>query len=223
MTTNILLNSDKEEFVNWLEAALIRRGISKANLARKTNVTRQAVGHWLKSGHISIETLRKVEEALGEPSPLSLSVNTTLFQIDNLDPCVVSQRLIKDIPLVTWLEAGKVSLTGWTGNTVGVCDLPGTHLYALEIRRSKEMSDLFNAGDILYVDDRPPVNGDHVICRLIDDKGNIDSEAVMRVYKKTRGLVSLTCDSPNNVDYKNLLDENFTMHGVVIGKFSKFD
>lgn len=221
--TNILLQTDKNDFVKWLESALIRKGISKASLARKTNVSRQAVGHWIKSGHISIETLRKVEEALEEPSPLSLSVNTTIFGIDNLDPCVVSQRLIMDIPLLSWNEAGDVELNTWTGKTVGVCDLPGTDMYALEVRRIKNMSTEFQAGDVLYIDDRAPVNGDHVICRLVDDEGNVDDEAIMRVFRKTRGKVSLTCDSPNNVDYKDLSDGSYKLHGVVIGKFSKFE
>lgn len=76
----------------------------------------------------------------------------------------------------------------------------------------------FNKGDVIYIDERKPRNGDHVIVRFKDD-----DEAVLRDYSKSGGKISLTCDNSANQDFFNLTEDSFDYIGVCIGKFTKFD
>ena len=209
----------KQEMIEWLSGALIRSALSPSALSREIGCSRQAVSYWLKSGCIAIKQIPLIEQAVGELSPLTLSAQTEIYTVDRLEPsCSVSRNQLTDIPLVSWREAGSIDLTSWKGDTVVISfESEDRQLFALQIR-TNSMTPTFNKDDVIYIDDRKPRNGDHVIVRFKND-----DEAVLRDYNKSAGKISLTCDSDANTDFFNLTEDSFDYIGVCIGKFTKFD
>lgn len=209
----------KQEMIEWLSGALIRAALSPSALSRKIGCSRQAVTYWLNTGCIAIKQVPLIEKAVGELSPLTLSAQTNIYTVDRLEPsCAVSRNQLTDIPLVSWREAGNIDLTSWKGDTVVISfENDDRRLFALQMR-TNTMLPTFNKGDVIYIDERKPRNGDHVIVRFKDD-----DEAVLRDYSKSGGKISLTCDSSANQDFFNLTEDSFDYIGVCIGKFTKFD
>lgn len=209
----------KQEMIEWLSGALIRAALSPSALSRKIGCSRQAVTYWLNTGCIAIKQVPLIEKAVGELSPLTLSAQTNIYTVDRLEPsCAVSRNQLTDIPLVSWREAGNIDLTSWKGDTVVISfENDDRRLFALQMR-TNTMLPTFNKGDVIYIDERKPRNGDHVIVRFKDD-----DEAVLRDYSKSGGKISLTCDNSANQDFFNLTEDSFDYIGVCIGKFTKFD
>ncbi len=205
----------QEELKQWLQEALVRAARTQSELADGVGVSRQAVHGWLKTGKITIGSLRKAEAFLGENSPVSKGiVNDNIYAVTKGGRMGSNVPTGVLVPITTWNSIAKDDDVVEVIGSI-VCPAPHSiNTYALKIG-GESMDTIFALGDMVFVDkDRKPINGDYVVVQLEDDE-----ESILRKYRKEAGKIYLTAS--NDTFDQIIIDkvEPILICGVVIGSY----
>ena len=212
------IDSERAEFCDWLKQALIRNAMSPSELARRVDVSRQAVTNWMNNGKIKLEKLRAVEEVLGERSPLTQGAFSGVYQVTtgNGSKIISSDIDVTPILLIDWGEVGEdlsqLENMGDRREFINPDRRAHQKMYALEIK-GLAMKQVFCEKDIVFVEDKDYKNGDYVI---VKHKG--DDEAMLCRYQKQAGVVTLAVGD----DVHSPPEDSYKIHGVVVGKYKPF-
>ena len=215
-----------------LKEMLAALGMSAAELSRASGETSQNINNWLKRG-VPPKHHRKLSKIVGaslewladgEGEMFDIASQRNHFNVSELAQKYESQATAKQVPLISWVQAGEWAEIIDTynigdGEEMMLCPVnhsPNT--FALRVEGDSMTNPMaghrsYPHGTIIYIDPSCQAElGDRVVAKLEDD-----NKATFKVLAEDAGQRFL---KPLNPQYKNLyINGNCRIVGKVIGSF----